>query len=123
VVFLRPAFGHTGLKAIVAVGDTAVEPILVDDGLDPGHFGDLMDQGLGVIASESMATAATGGRFAVERLADLLGRHQAPARLAMPSLAAVLLPSGGAGGLRFIPIGSDERGLDELVELSLSRFS
>src|SRR5262249_60819526 len=28
---------------------------------------------------------------------------------------------GGAGGLRFRPIGSDEGGLDELVELSWSR--
>jgi hypothetical protein len=30
-------------------------------------------------------------------------------------------PLGGAGGLRFSPIGSDEGGLDELVELSPSR--
>src|SRR4029077_6952329 len=29
----------------------------------------------------------------------------------------------GAGGLRFRPIGSDEGGLEELVELSLSRAS
>ena len=34
-----------------------------------------------------------------------------------------LLPLGGVGGFRFIPIGSDEGGLDELVELSLSRAS
>ena len=30
---------------------------------------------------------------------------------------------GGAGGLRFRPMGSDEGGLEELVELSLSRAS
>jgi hypothetical protein len=71
-----------------------VEPILVDDGLDPGQFGDLVDKGHGVVAGESMTAAATGGRFAIERLADLLGRHQAPACLAMPTLAATLLPGG-----------------------------
>ena len=30
---------------------------------------------------------------------------------------------GGVGGLRFRPMGSDEGGLEELVELSLSRAS
>src|SRR5262249_17638796 len=32
-------------------------------------------------------------------------------------------PVGGAGGLRFRPMGSDEGGLEELVELSWSRAS
>src|SRR5208282_2863265 len=32
-------------------------------------------------------------------------------------------PEGGVGGLRFKPMGSDEGGLEELVELSLSRAS
>ena len=43
----------------------AMEPILVDDRLDPGQFGDLMDQGFGVVAGESMAASATSGRLAV----------------------------------------------------------
>jgi hypothetical protein len=34
-----------------------------------------------------------------------------------------LFPLGDAGCLRFIPIGSDDGGFDELVESSLSRFS
>jgi hypothetical protein len=84
-----------------------VESVLVDDGFDPGQLGDLMDQGLGIVASESMATAATGGRLAVERLADLLGRHQAPTRLAMSTLAAALLPGGRSRGS---PLHSDRVG-------------
>ena len=41
----------------------------------------------------------------------------------MARLSAALPRLGGAGGLRFRPMGSDEGGLDELVELSLSRAS
>jgi hypothetical protein len=98
-------------------------PILEDDRLDPGQFGDLMDQRLGVVASEPMTTAATGRRLAIERLADLLGWYQDALGLAMPGLAAALLPARRGRGFRFTPIGSDEGGLDELVELSLSRAS
>ena len=76
-----------------------MEPILVDDRLDLGQFGDLMDQGVGVVAGESMTTAATGGRLAVERLADLLGRDQGAPGLAMPGLSAALLPAGRSRGL------------------------
>jgi hypothetical protein len=87
--------------------DEAVEPILIDDGLNPGQFGDLVDQGLGIVASKPMATAATGGRLAVERLADLLRRHQAPTCLAMSTLAAAFLPT---GRVRRSPLHSDRVG-------------
>jgi hypothetical protein len=41
----------------------------------------------------------------------------------MSGLSATFLPLGEAGGLRFIPIGSEEGGFDEFRELSLRRFS
>ena len=36
-----------------------MEPILRDDRLDLGQFGDLMDQGFGVVAGQGMTAAAT----------------------------------------------------------------
>jgi hypothetical protein len=65
-----------------------MEPILVHDRFDPGQFGDLMDQRLGVVAGEFMTTAATVGRLAVEGVADLLRRDQGAPSLAMSRLAA-----------------------------------
>ena len=73
-------------------------PILIDEGLDLGQFGDLMDQGFGVVAVECVTTAATGGRLADERVADLLGRDQAPPGLAMAGLAAAFFPAGRSWG-------------------------
>ena len=43
--------GAAGRRAAAGAGQ-AMEPVLVDDRLDPGQFGDLMDQGLGVVAGE-----------------------------------------------------------------------
>ena len=60
-----------------------MELILIDDRLDLGEFGDLMDQGLGVIACEPVTTASVSDRLAVERVANLLGRVQAALGLAM----------------------------------------
>jgi hypothetical protein len=76
-----------------------MEPIFIDDGLDPGQFGDLMDQGLGVLASEPPATAPAGRRLAVEGLADLLRWDQGAARLAMSGLAAAVLAGRRSRGL------------------------
>ena len=80
-----------------------MEPILIDDRLDPGQFGDLMDQRFGVVAGESMTTSATGGRLAVERLADLLGWDQGALGLAMPGLTAAFLLAGRSRGLPLHP--------------------
>ncbi len=77
-----------------------MEPVLVDDRLDLGQFGDLVDQRFGIVTSEPMATSATGGRLAVERLVDLLGRDQGAVGLAMPKLTAAFLATGWAGGLQ-----------------------
>jgi len=74
-----------------------MEAILVDDRLDPGEFGDLMDQGFGVVAGEPMTTTTTSGRLAVDRLVDLLGRDQRTVGLAMSGLAAAFLPAGRSG--------------------------
>src|SRR3954447_19909703 len=43
--------------------------------------------------------------------------------LRCPGWPPRLRPEGGVGGLRFNPMGSDEGGLEELVELSFSRAS
>src|SRR3954447_6611544 len=43
--------------------------------------------------------------------------------LRCPGCPPRLRPEGGAGGLRFNPMGSDEGGLEELVELSFSLAS
>ena len=43
--------------------------------------------------------------------------------MACPGCPPDFRPVGGAGGLRFRPMGSDEGGLEELVELRLSRAS
>ncbi len=75
-----------------------MEPMLVDEGLDLGQFGDLMDQRFGIVANEPLAATAAGNRLAVERLADLLGRHQVAVELAMPGLAAAFLPPGRSRG-------------------------
>ena len=83
-----------------ATGGTAqaVEPILVNDRLDPGQFGDLMDQGFGVVAGEFMTTAAAGVRLALEGLADLLGWYQGSPCLAMSRLPTAFLLAGRGRG-------------------------
>ena len=70
----------------------AMESVLVDDRLDPGQFGDLMDQGLGILAAEGVATAAAGTGLTVGGRAEFLGRDQGPKRLAMAGLPAALPP-------------------------------
>ena len=111
-----------GRRAAGGAGQ-AMEPILIDDRLDPGQFGDLMDHGLGVVAGEPMTTAATGVGLHSNVSRTFSGGTKARWALRCPGWPPRFFPLGGAGGFRFIPIGSDEGGLDELVELSLSRVS
>jgi len=80
-----------------------MKPILIDDRLDPGQFGDLVDQRLGVVAGEFMTTTATRVGLAVERLADLLRRHQGTARLTMSALPAAFLLAGRSRRFPFHP--------------------
>ena len=107
-----------------------MEPILVDDRLDFGQFGNLMDQGFWVVARESMSTTATGLRLAVERRADPLGRDQCAVGPTMSGLPAAFLAPGRGGRLAFQADGVGRGGLGrvggvefeprlEVVELSL----
>ena len=100
----------------------AMQAIFVDDRFDLGEFGDLVDQGVGVFAEERVAAAAAGARLTVGGGAELLGRDRgARSALGWPGCPPRFRPDRGVGGFRFRPIGSDEGGLDELVELSWSR--
>ena len=100
-----------------------MEPILVDDRLDPRKFSDLMNQRFSVFAGEPMATSTASGWLTMDRVMDLFGRDQRTVSFTMSRLSAPFLPAGRSWGLAFIPIGSEEGGFDELVELSLSRYS
>jgi hypothetical protein len=80
-----------------------MEPILIDDRLDPGQFGDLMDHRLWVVASEPLTAAATDLRLAVECLADLLGRDQDAMGFAMSGLATASFPTGKCRGFPLHP--------------------
>ena len=89
-----------------------------------GQLGDLMAQGLGVLAEQGLAAAAAGRAACSRRRAGAARAGPAPRWWrAMAGLPAPLLPGGLAGGPRFTPIGSEEGGLEELVELRLSRAS
>jgi len=76
-----------------------MEPILVDDRLDLGQFSDLMDQGFGVLARDSMTTTTASSQLAVGRLANLLGWNQVAVGFAMSGLASALPSAGRSGGL------------------------
>jgi hypothetical protein len=65
-----------------------MEPILVNDRFDLGQFSDLMNQWLGVVASELLTATAASCRFTVDRLENLLGWYQSAASLAMSWLPA-----------------------------------
>ena len=99
----------------------AMQPELVDDRLDLGEVGDLVDQRVGFIAQEGMSTTPAGTGPAVGGGTQLLRGYEWALGLGMSRLSAAVRPVGGAGGLRFRPMGSDEGGLEELVELSWSR--
>jgi hypothetical protein len=96
-----------------------MEAILVDDRLDPGEFSDLMDQGLWVVAGEPMTTTTTGGRFAVDRLVDLLWRGQRTVGLAMSRLPAAFLAAGRSGRLALHPDGIGRRRLGRVGGVEL----
>ena len=76
-----------------------MEPILIDDRLDLGQFGDLMDQGFGVVAAEFMTASAASSRLTVGRLANLFGRDQGAVGLTMSGLPAAFLSAGRSRGL------------------------
>ena len=88
-----------------------MEPILIDDRLDLGQFGDLMDHGLGVVASRVHDRIGGKRRLTVDRLANLLGRDQGTVSLTMSGLPAAFLPAGRSRGLALHPDRIGGRGL------------
>src|SRR5271166_5648064 len=121
--------GSAGRLAAARAGQT-VEPILIDDWLDLGQFGDLMDQGGGVIAAEFMTASAASSRLTVGRLANVLGRDQGTVSLTMSGLPTSLL---SAGRSRRLALHSDRIGrrglrrvrgveLETILEIIDTRF-
>ena len=92
--------------------------------LDLGQFNHLMDQGFRghrQRVHDRIGDKRLAYRWVVSRIFSVgTGVRWV---LRCPGCSPRFLLLGEAGGLRFIPIGSDDGGFDELVELSLSRFS
>ena len=100
-----------------------MKPVFVDQWLELGQFGDLVDQGGRVITDQGMATAAAIRGPAIGNRAHLLRWDQAALGPAMSRLPAPFPTRGRGGGLTLEPDGIRRRGLEELVELSFSRAS
>jgi hypothetical protein len=98
-----------------------MEPVFVHRRLDRRHLGDLVPQRLGIIAPEVEPTAAATRWPALGDLADSLGRDQGSWVMTMAWLPTSLLARGG--GRRLTEGGSDDGGLEELVESLPSRSS
>jgi hypothetical protein len=78
-----------------------MESILGDHRLERRDLGDLMEQGLGILTGQAMATTAAVRGLADERLLDLLGRDQEPGVTAMAGLSAASLAGRGRGRAAF----------------------
>jgi hypothetical protein len=80
-----------------------MEAILGDEGLDLGQFGNLMDQGFGVRASQGVTTPAAGVRFTVDRLVNSFRWNNCPVRFAMPGLSPAFSLTRRSRGLPLHP--------------------
>src|SRR5262245_49927741 len=69
-----------------------MQAVLVDEGLDLGELGDLMDQGGGVLPVQRLAATTAGAGLAVARRAELVGRDQGAEGLGMSRLSAAFPP-------------------------------
>jgi hypothetical protein len=98
----------------------AMQAILVDDRLDPGQLGDLMDQGIGVPFPDS-AWPHPGTHRAHSRWTSGAPRGGTGRGTPCDGRIARRASLGrGRRRLRFRPFGSEEGGLKELMELSRS---
>ncbi|XBH03585.1 recombinase family protein [Singulisphaera sp. Ch08] len=88
--------GAAGRLTASGTGET-MKSIFIDEGLDLGQFGHLMDQRLGVVAPKPLTASATRLRLAVDGLAQLLRRHQGTVGFAMSRLPTALLAAGRSG--------------------------
>ena len=96
-----------------------MEPVLVDQGLDLGQFGDLVNQGSRVITDQGVAAAAAIRGPAIGDRAHLLRWDQAPQCPAMSRLPTPF-PTGGRGGrLAFEPDGIGRRRLGGIGGIEL----
>ncbi len=86
-----------------------MESVLVHQGLDLGQFGDLVDQGTGVITDQGVSATATIGGPTLGDRAQLLGRDQAPLCPGMSRLPTPLATRGPGGWLAFQPNGIGRR--------------
>ena len=87
-----------------------MEPVLVDDGLDLGQFGDLVDQGGRIITGQGVAATSAVRRPALGDRVQPLRRDQATLGPAMSRLAAPPPPRGRGGGLALEANGIRRRG-------------
>ena len=71
----------------------------INDWLNLGQFGDLMDQRSGVVTEEFMTTSPTVGRLTGEGFADVLGRDQDAIGLAVFRLTTAFLTARRSGRL------------------------
>ena len=77
----------------------AVEAVLDDLGADLGEFGDLMADGLGVVAVEGVAAAGAGLGLDLDGAGQLLGGDQLARMTLVAGLATPPLPGGRPGRL------------------------
>ena len=118
------SFWKAPTRRYAAVGaGKAMKSVLVDQRFDLGQLGDLVNQRSRVVTGQGL-TAATAirGPTIGDRATFSAGTKRRCA-LRCPGCPPRFRPEGGVGGLRLNPMGSDEGGLEELVELSLSRPS
>ena len=94
----RDSRGEISTRGRAAFGAAqAMESVLVDQRLDLGQFGDLVNQGSRVITDQGVAAAAAIRGSAIGDRAHLLRWNQAPQYPAMSRLATPF-PTGGRGG-------------------------
>src|SRR5262245_14501937 len=114
------ALGWGGAGSHPATGAAeAMQAILIDDRLDPGQLGDLLDQGGEVVAVQGLTAVTARIGLAVGGPAEPLGRDQDPGGPAMPGLAAPLAPALGPGRLALQADGVGRRGLGRVGGIEL----
>jgi len=96
-----------------------MESVLVDQGLNLGQFGDLVDQGTGVITDQGVAAAAAIPGPTLGDRAHFLGRDQAPQSPAMSRLPTPFATGGTGGRLALQPDGIGGRRLGGIGGIEL----
>ena len=112
--------GETPTRGYAALGaGQAMKPVFVDQRLDLGQFGDLVDPGGRVITDQGMATAAAIRGPAIGNRAHLLRWDQAALDPAMSRLPAPFPTRGRGGRLALEPDGIRRRRLGGIGGIEL----